>query len=239
MSEHQSKSSPLAYVGQLTGGSRAVLFPGLVCAPSLDATLRLHREYKARITRDIDHDWDGNVVQDETYVAWGPANEDMSHALLVASEIVREIEKGLGILGIDWKPALKGEFLPQSPEELPTISCPPRFAVPEVEFDMTIRQAVELLCFFSGLGNDWVVEEVHAYAEACVDEKEAIYVTTMDDWYLSCPVLPWITGLRDWDDVSDELEQEGYHFDCAALVEDCFYVMTGIVERILEREAGH
>ena len=236
MSEGAEQVNLFTYQDKLTLGAREVSYPGLVSVPSLEATLQLHRAYQERMVRDVDQDFDGNVTHDHTSVAWGSSNEEMSYALLTAAAIVKEIEKGLDQLGIDWKPALNGTFLPQMSEDSALISCPPQYAVPEAQFDPLIGQAVELVCAFHSLGDGWIVEETHAYGERCVDEEEGIYITTLDEWDVNCPDIPSVDGLPDWNELTAELEDEGYYFDDGALIEGCTAVLVGIANRILEAE---
>lgn len=230
-----------SYQKVLTGGPGHLVVPGLLSIPSIDATLRMHREYKRRVVEDVDHDWDGDLNYADTSVQWMGAYEDMSSDVLVATAIAAEIGKGLELLGIDWQSENveddeddieqgdDGEVVPEN-----LIRCPPEPLDLLPEITQLLDQAIAIARYFSNIGDDWVIDEWHAYGEACVDEQEGIYVTTLDERGIDCPDLPSIAGLHDWNDIGPELEEEGYLFDGTILVYECTSVLRGIVDLILQ-----
>ena len=237
MSATGESGSTFAYQTALTRGAGSLAAPGLLEIPSLDATLKMHRAYKDHIKEDIDYDWDGNVTHSYTDVEWSPWNEEMSRDVLIASSIASEIDKGLTALGIDWRARAEGSHEEQEDEDLTLrLSCHPPPPGLFATRDVLVEQACEIVRIFQSIGSYWTVEDRHLYAERCVDEREGIYITTMDEWEVDCPDLPSVSGLRNWHVVDEEAEEEGYLFDGSVLVEECKKVLVGIADLILESE---
>ena len=226
------------YQRKLTRGPAYLAVPGLLSIPSIDATLRMHREYKRRVVEDNDYDWDGNLKSSDTSVEWMDPYEDMSSCVLVAGEIAAEIGKGLQLLGIDWQSEDVDLEIEQDEDNGVTlenlIRCPPEPLDLSSEFDQLLDQAIAIARAFADLGDAWIIDEWHIHGERCVDEEEGIYVTTLDERGIDCPDLPSIAGLRDWNEISPELEYEGYLFDGSLLVAELTRVLEGVVDLILQ-----
>jgi len=215
--------------------------PSLIDVPSLDATLRMHREYLARCEEDIDWDWDGNVTHHSIYAQWQDLHEEMSEAVLVARAIVNEIDKGLQLLGLNTDkllPANTGDEEADFNRDLDefTFLCDALEKLPDDLDTKPVFWATELIRTFRAIGDNWIVDERHITADTCVDEEEGIYVTTLDEWELDCPEIPSVEGLRDWNDVEDL--EEGYFFDTIILLEECKKVLVHIAELVLRTEAS-
>jgi len=217
--------------------------PSLIDVPSLDATLRMHREYLARCEEDIDWDWDGNVTHHSIYVRWVDQHYEMSEDVLVARAIVQEIDKGLQQLGFDTDqllPANTGDEEIDSHRDLDELLflLDADEKLPDDLDKRPVFWATELIRTFRAIGDNWIVDERHITADTCVDEEEGIYVTTLDEWDLECPDIPSVEGLRDWNEESEDLEEEGYFFDGRILREECRKVLLGIAELVLRTEAS-
>lgn len=232
MDENAGGRISFTYQGRLSRGSSDLVAPGLISIPSLETTLKMHREYQSRVGEDERQAYE-DAENVDVVVNWVDSYEEMSRDVLVAQAICAEIGKGLDLLGITWRTERAGTSASAeaNDDRLAELALD-AFATQRVE------QGIELARFFAGVGSNWTFDSHHVFGGSYLDKDETIFNVTLDEIHETGPQLPEVEGLRDWYDVSEGMELDGFDFDGTALIEDCTAVLEAIVDLILVHKAS-
>ena len=241
MSEAFSETT-FSYQEWLSAGNRELDTPGLLSVPSLDATLRIHREYEKRLGYEetwemLDEDGPRRRV-----VKWLDPYPEMSADILRATKIVEEIHQGLEMLGIselfapvETNPLARALQQQDPPDDL-LLEMKIHEKFPDPQDESLVRQAVTLVGYFRDAKGKWVVDDYHLFAERVAPWDSGIRTVTLDEHGTECPFFESVDGLVDWNEVDDLMSTDGYVFRSDLLVQECTRVLIRIADLILRRE---
>jgi len=232
-----------AYQDLLTEGPKLLRAPGLINVPSLDATLRMHREYEKRLGPDAMYDNEYEHGPRRICINWTEPYEEMTYDILVALEIVAEIRKGLRRLeALDASARQSGAANTDSIEALdpPIADSGGTSAHSPFTDDADQRifaQARQLVENFRGIEGDWVVDEYQLHAERVAPWDPGIRDVTVHENIIECPYIESVEGLEDWNDIDESSASlDGWIFSTETLVAECSSVLFGIADLILRME---
>lgn len=230
-----------AYQNGLTDKGRGLAARGLIEVPNFSATLAWHRECSSRVEHStldpLDDGYPGEVR-----VAWGTPHDETSLAILIAARVVNEIRAGLIQLGI----VAEHESWAQLPDEATAVKAVDVLssivAIDELTQDPDQQRilfaAIDLVGAFEEIGETWVADEIPVFAERVAEWDPSVRDVTMDEWALTCPEIPTIKGLRDWNEVTEELGSDGYFLNGELLVEECKSILIGVIDVALTVESS-